>query len=400
MSCNHCFGMFSSAAALVVAAVLSVGAAAQAHSAQFKVLHSFNGASTDAYPAAGLVLDAAGNLYGTTAGDSIHGHGSVFKLTPNPDGSWTESALYTFSGGVDGWGPLAGVTLDDAGNIFGTTYDGGLHRSGTIFKLDTAGTYTVLHHFNGTTDGGNPDGELVWDEAGNLYSTNINGGNYDGGTVFRLDPAGKLNALYNFKVGTDGYGAYAGLIRDAEGNLYGTAAYGGNCSSCGTVFRVDPTGQETLLYKFTGNADGCDPLASLIFDAAGNLYGTTNGCGAFGYGTAFKLDPDGKLTVLHGFTGGQDGSRPRGELIFDGVGNLYGTTSGGGHYGKGIVFKLMPNPGGNWKAYVLHNFTGTDGNDPEAGLIIDAAGNLYGTAFLDGAGGGGVVFEIAAGTSQ
>lgn len=400
MSCNHCSGIFGSAVALVVAAVLSVGAAAQAHSSQVKVLHSFDGASSDAYPYAGLALDAAGNLYGTTAGDSVHGHGSVFKLTPNPDGSWSESALYTFSGGVDGSGPLAGVTLDSAGNIFGTTYDGGLHRSGTIFKVDTAGTYSVLHHFNGTTEGGNPDGELVWDEVGNLYSTNINGGTYDGGAVFRLDPAGKLIALYNFKVGTDGYGAYAGLIRDAAGNLYGTAAYGGNCSYCGTVFRVDPTGQETLLYKFTGNADGCDPLASLTFDAAGNLYGTTNGCGAFGYGTAFKLDPNGKLTVLHGFTGGKDGSRPRGQLVFDASGNLHGTTSGGGHYGKGVVFKLMPNADGNWRAYVLHHFTGPDGNDPEAGLIIDAAGNLYGTTFLEGTGGGGVVFEIAAGTTK
>ena len=190
MSCNHCFGIFSSAAALVVAAVLSVGAAAQAHSAQFKVLHSFNGASTDAYPAAGLVLDAAGNLYGTTAGDSIHGHGSVFKLTPNPDGSWTESALYTFSGGVDGWGPLAGVTLDAAGNIFGTTSDGGLHRSGTISNS----THPACMHRvpaplqRHDRSEGIPTVNSYRSLRRNLNSPNINGGSYDGGTVFQFDP--------------------------------------------------------------------------------------------------------------------------------------------------------------------------------------------------------------------
>jgi len=271
-------------------------------------------------PSAGLVLDKKGNLYGTTTAGGSTGYGVVYRLHIT---SRKETILHTFTGkrgdGIDGFGPLI---RDGAGNLYGTTFQGGTYGGacgsfpggcGIVFKMSPAGKEKVLYRFTGGTDGANPEAGLVRDAAGNLYGTTTYGGggacqngSFTGcGTVFKVDKTGKETVLYRFTGGTDGANPFAGLVRDSAGNLYGTTYQGGNtgCQSqmggCGTVFKVDTTGKEIVLYSFTGGTDGETPFAGLLLDAAGNLYGTTaaggtknkNVCASSGCGTVFKLTP-------------------------------------------------------------------------------------------------------------
>ncbi len=355
-------------------------AQAQEHT-RFILLYSFKGGRDGAAPIGGMVRDKLGNLYGTTAGNLCgNRYGTVFKLDPRGN----QTVLHSFEGGADGEAPLNALIRDAAGNLYGTTY-GGL---GTVFEVDATGKYTVLYNFRGGADGWNPDGVLIRDSNGNLYGTTSNGGTNEYGTVFKLDSSSNKTTLYNFK-GTDGVGPFAGLISDVTGNLYGTTGYGG-AYGFGTVFKLDPSGNETVLYSFSGGSDGAAPITELIRDAIGNLYGTTSGGGAYGWGTIFKLDPSGNETVLYSFTGGQDGKFPYGALLWS-EGNFYGTTSDGGAFGLGTVFKL--DPSGNQT--VLYSFKGAgDGALPYSGLIRDAAGNLYGTAAYGGVYGCGTVFRV------
>jgi uncharacterized repeat protein (TIGR03803 family) len=276
---------------------------------------------------------------------------------------------------------------DSNGNLYGTNQIGGDLNCwvvgpgcGTVFKVDSTGQYTVLHTFTGT-DGATPRASLILDPAGNLYGTTSDGGASGVGTVFKLDAAGKnFRSLHSF-TWTDGAYPWYGMIWDKNGgNLYGTTNYGG-ASGNGTVFKLDSAGQLTVLYSFTGGADGAYIFAPLIRDAAGNLYGTACLAGAYGWGTIFKLDSNGVFTVLYSFTGGADGAVPRGGLTRDAAGNLYGTTESGGsrtgYDGWGTVFKVDSS---GWLT-VLHTFTGTlDGAIPRAPLLRDNSGNLYGTA--------------------
>jgi len=311
------------------------------------VLYSFTGTGGDgAGPYAGLVLDTQDNLYGTTQYGGANAWGTVFKV----DTTGKETVLYSFTGtGGDGAGPTAGLVRDAQGNLYGTTGGGGANGWGTVFKVDTTGKETVLYSFTGTGgDGAYPYAGLVRDAQGNLYGTTPGGGAYEYGTVFKVDTTGTETVLYSFTgTGGDGTRPYAGLVRDAQGNLYGTTAHSGNSNYYGTVFEVDTTGNETVLYSFTGTGgDGAYPVAGLVMDAQGNLYGTTQfggdlACGApAGCGTAFKLDTSGKETVLHTFTGTPDGNNPVAGLVLDAQGNLYGTTEGGGADGLGTVFEL------------------------------------------------------------
>jgi uncharacterized repeat protein (TIGR03803 family) len=241
---------------------------------------------------------------------------------------------------------------DTLGNFYGTTVNGGVYDRGTVFKLDTTGMETVLYSFSGT-DGAIPDTSLVRDTQGNLYGTTGNGGAYNLGTVFKVDATGNETVLHSFTgTGGDGANTFAGLVRDAPGNLYGTTAFGGDLShcngrGCGIVFKVDKTGKETVLYSFTG-PDGALPTAGLVRDAQGSLYGATGEGGASNQGVVFRLDLTGKVTVLYSFTEmGGDGSLPAATLLQDAHGNLYGTTTWGGLggiSGHGTVFKLMPPP--------------------------------------------------------
>jgi uncharacterized repeat protein (TIGR03803 family) len=375
--------------------------------AEEKVLHNFNADGMDGEnPYAGLIFDAAGNLYGTTSDGGTSNSGTLFELTPAAGGTWTEKVLHSFSGGADGTHPYAGLIFDAAGNLYGTTDLGGAYGYGTVFELTPAagGTWTekVLHNFNNDgTDGIEPLAPLIIDAAGNLYGTTYQGGAYNSyGTVFELTPAAggtwTEKVLHSFGSGTDGLIPYGGLIFDAAGNLYGTTAYGGT-NDLGTVFELTPaaggTWTEKVLWSFGNSTDGAYPWAGLIFDGAGNLYGTTSGGGTYGHGTMFELMPAAGGTwteqVLHNFGSGTDGSLPQASLILDGAGNLYGTTNDGGSYGGGTVFRF--NTQGE---VLLQSFSGTDGANPYAGLILDAAGNLYGTTVAGGTSNQGTVFEI------
>jgi uncharacterized repeat protein (TIGR03803 family) len=323
--------------------------------------------------------------------------------------------LYTFSGPPDGLNPQADLVEDGSGNLYGTTSQGGVTGGacgnlgcGVVFKLGTTGEETVLYSFTGQpTDGASPVAGLILDASGNLYGTTSQGGTSNFGTVFKLDTTGKETVLYSFAgKPADGASPVAGLILDASGNLYGTTSQGGTSNSnAGTVFKLDTTGKETVLYSFAGKpAGGASPLAGLILDASGNLYGTTVAGGAGASGTVFKLDTTGKETVLYSFRGGRaDGAYPEAGLVRDTTGNLYGTTSAGSDLCY-IISSLPPTPpteiycGTIFKLdttgneTVLHSFTGSpDGAIPDAGLILDAAGNLYGTTLEGGAGGCDVV---------
>jgi uncharacterized repeat protein (TIGR03803 family) len=355
------------------------------------ILHNFGGNGDGANSFAGLIADTAGNLYGTTEQGGASGGGTVFKLTP----ARSESVLYNFPGFPgDGAAPLAGLIADAAGNLYGTTFSGGANGFGAIFRLTPADGESLLYSFAGAPgDGANPLAGLITDTAGNLYGTTEQGGGDGFGTVFKLTPEGGESLLQSF-AGFPGDGAapLAGMIADTAGNLYGTT-FSGGASGLGTVFKLTPEGAESVLYSF-GGGDGALPRAGLILDTAGNLYGSTFSGGASGFGTVFKLTPTGSESILHSFAGAPgDGAFPYAGLIADAAGNLYGTTAQGGANGLGTVFKLTPM--GNES--VLHSFAGApgDGANPFAGLIADAAGNLYGTTYYGGANDAGTVFEFA-----
>jgi uncharacterized repeat protein (TIGR03803 family) len=397
---NNIFGIpprpINVAIALATLLTLLCVLAASASAQTFSLLRQFRSGPGGINPYAGVVLDARGNLYGTMYNDGALASGTVFRLSA----AGKEKVLYNFAGiGGDGAFPYFGsLARDSSGTLYGTTYDGGIYSQfclfscGTVFKVDASGKETVLYRFTATGgDGQNPWQGVIRDPAGNLYGTTFTGGTTGSGTVFTVDPSGKETILYSFRGSTDGGFPYGGLVRDAKGNLYGTTS-GGGSSFGGTVFTVDPSGVETVLYNFIGGADGGAPQAGLIRDSAGNLYGTTYVGGAAALGTVFKVNIQDQETVLYSFTGGADGANPAyGSLVRDRTGNLYGTTQTGGSSGFGIVFKIDT----TGKETVLHSFSGSDGKIPYGTLALDKAGNLYGTTSAGGAYGGGVVFKIA-----
>jgi uncharacterized repeat protein (TIGR03803 family) len=414
----------------------------QGQTPTFTVLYTFPVLTKGASPGVSF-RDNAGNLYGATGGGGSYrvcfnhqcmpgcqglGCGTIFKL----DTMGNETALHNFTG-ADGRDPSVSLQ-DSAGNFYGTTFLGGSTACpggcGVIFKLDTTGKQTVLHSFGGRAGGWYPSGDLVRDAEGNLYGVTVSGGDLacqgiEGkgtgcGVVFKLDTTSRETVLHTFK-GADGASPTAGLVQDNLGNLYGTTVAGGQlaCPSgdpalvgCGVIFKLDTTGKETVLHRFTGGTGGGYPT-SLLRDAAGDLYGMTHSGGSTacpgGCGVIFKLDTTGKETVVHSFTG-TDGRGPFGSLLRDATGNLYGATSYGGQLtcprlpsgtGCGVIFKLDT----TGKETVLHMFTGgADGWYPIAGLLQDAAGNLYGTTSYGGqlscpspltSIGCGVIFKLA-----
>ena len=397
-----------------------------AQSSPFSVLYSFCSApkcADGSYPLGDLIQDSAGNLYGTTlVGGSNYicngfeaGCGTIFKV----DVTGSETVLYTFCPGgnpcTDGAEPQTGVVQDAAGNLYGTTWLGGNvdYDTGTVFKVDNTGHETVLYTFcpggKPCADGENPAAGVIRDGAGNLYGTTYGGGANGGGAVFKLDSTGHYTVLHSFCAAqncTDGQQPTAGVILDAAGNMYGTTSTGGAYDR-GTVFKVDSLGQETVLYSFCPGgfpcSDGFPPsFGSLIRDVAGNLYGTTYDAGQ-NAGKVFRLDNTGHYTVLYSFCSFPnctDGGGPTGSLIQDAAGDIYGTASIGGANGGGAVFKLDST--GHYT--VLHSFCAaqncTDGEEPNAGVILDAAGNMYGTTSTGGANGGGTVFKLGTAASE
>jgi len=343
-----------------------------------------------------------------------------FLITATVNARGQEHVLHAFNG-RDGVHAVGSLIFDLAGNLYGTTLDGGDDRCecGTVFQLSPTvngkWTRTVLHRFTGK-DGANPFAGLISDSAGNLYGTTWLGGraaspcDSNCGVVFKLSPGAKgewTEAILHEFNDKDGAAPYAGVIFDSAGNLYGTTSAGGN-AGMGTVFRLSsgPNGRwtETVLHSFNGQ-DGANPYAGVTFDASGNLYGTTFST-TTGMSTVFRLTPgpNGKWThtVLHTFDG-EDGAQAYAGVSVDGQGSLYGATATGGAYGWGVIFKLSPQSNGEWIESILHEFNGKDGAEPYAGPILDAAGNLYGTTFQGGNSkscGCGTVFKLSPGAND
>lgn len=385
---------------LAIAFTMLLLAAAPAAAQQEQVLYSFSGSN----PQAGVTFDAAGNLYGTQAFN-------VYKLAPQAGGGWTESVIYSFTGSQDAEGTLA---QDAAGNLYGVTI-GGSTGNGTVFQLTQSGgswTPNTLYSFPSSGRNGiSPYGDPVLDAAGNIYGTTFYGGRYgsgsSGGVAWRLSPQTgggyTFKVLHNFGNGSDGQEPFAGMILDSSGNLYGTTVAGGS-KGFGTVFELIPQAdgswKEKILHNFASGFDGQGPRAKLTFDAAGNLYGTTNTGGRYGLGTAFQLIPqaDGtwKEKFLHHFGNGSDGAYLYSNLVFDTAGSLYGATFFGGQYGGGIVFKLVPQSDGTWSEKIVHRFgNGGDGNGPLGDVTFDASGSLFGTTIGGGSNFQGTVWKIS-----
>jgi uncharacterized repeat protein (TIGR03803 family) len=369
------------------------------------VLYTFMGTPDEAASSANLVQNAQGNYIGTTSsGGTVtssfpQGCGTVFEVTP--DGN--ETILYRFKGAPDGASPKAGLVLDEKGNMYGTTYSGGAHGLGTVFEISAKGKEKVLYSFTGRPDGDAPQSNLAFDKKGSLYGTTISGGAHGYGVVFKVSRSGKEKVLYSFAGTPDGAAPEAGVVLDGTGNLYGTTTYGGpsqpsKCQQgCGVVFKVTPAGKESVLYGFEAGTDGSSPTAGLLLDKAGNLYGTTiQGGGSVhcggGCGTVFELTSAGQETVLYSFgASNNDGAFPQAGLIVDSAGNFYGTTNGAGS-AFGTVFELTP----SGRETILHSFKGTpDGSSPQAGLLLDPSSDLIGTTFAGGNSDGyGVVFKV------
>ncbi|HYW76133.1 MAG TPA: choice-of-anchor tandem repeat GloVer-containing protein [Gammaproteobacteria bacterium] len=357
-------------------------------------LYSFGPAPYGVQPNAGLIMDNSGNLFGTTSGGGTSDCGMVFELSS----ANVKTVLHSFcSTSVDGLGPSPGLVMDGAGNLYGTTFGGGEYDVGTIFKVSPSGSETVLHSFGSPgADGNNPEAGLVMDNHGYLYGTTLNGGANGLGAVFKLGPTGVESVLYSFVSITTGGplpNADTDLIMDGAGNLYGTT-YASGKNGFGMVYKISPAGTRTILHSFGTGTDGQYPKSGLVLDSAGNLYGTTSGGGEFGVGTVYEISPSGTETVLYSFgSSGNDGADPQAGLVMDGSGNLYGTTYRGGKFSDGTVFEISS----AGTETVLYSFgsSATDGRNPAPGrLTMDTNGNLYGTTLYGGAYNEGTVFEI------
>lgn len=397
---------------------------ARSNSQVFKTLYTFTGGADGRLPSGGLVQDAAGNLYGMTIRGGMTsttwpaGAGVVYKL----DTLGNFKVLYTFTGGADGSHPLGGPALDSAGNLYGTTFRGGIATdafptgAGVVFKLDTSSHFSVLHAFTAAPDGALPAGNLIVDKKGNLYGTAVYGGqvsadNTSGaGVVYKIDKLGKFSILHAFNGASEGAQPYAGLTLDAAtGNLFGTTFIGGAAPAYGgfgVVYKISPTGQETVLHTF-GGPEGSGPTSTLLRSADGTLFGTTAGIGGGDYdGVVYRIATDQSYTVLYKFGGGTDGSSPGGvlgpncNLTLDSKGNLCGSTWIGGigyeFSGHGTLFALDT----SYRESVRYAFTGgLDGSEAVGSLLMDKQGRFYGVtisgghAIPDQPGGCGVIYQ-------
>ncbi len=411
----------------LILAFMLISAAPATQSAQaqtFTVLYTFQAPPDGNTPLSGLTRDADGNLYGTNYYGGAYGYGTVFKIDTNGN----ETVLHSFAGGSDGENPAGGLVRDAAGALYGTTDGGGNadcphgYTCGTVYRVDSLGNETVLYRFGNLPDGHSADSSLILDKAGNLSGTTEAGGDngcnpgYGCGTVFKIDVQKREIILHTF-TGTrelDGAFPYAGLVAGAKGYLYGTTALGGapscaqqeippggdlrkarrqsNTGGCGTVFRIDKTGTETILHRFSAWAGGTSPSFPLTLDNVGNLYSVAGGGSGYN-GIVFKLNRQGQEKVLYNFS--YDEGYPCAGLLRDKKGNFYSTTCEGSYSYEGTVYKLDK----AGKKTILHAFSGgSDGGFPEGTLIMDEHGNLYGTARGGGNSGCyegcGVVFKI------
>lgn len=385
--------------ALTLLASTLLSPAGGARAAPTTILYNFGGPDTGHFPGAGVIRvgDGNGDIYGT-AGGGTNNAGVLYRVTR----AGVETVLHNFGGPGDGGGPQSELMMDARGLIYGTTRFGGTGSAscGTVYRMGpSGGGYKVLYSFPGGKGGCQPESRLVMDKDGNLYG--MSQGGADGlGLVFKVAPGGHGTVLKQF-AGKNG--AYppspSGLIMGADGNLYGTTTQGG-AHGGGIVFKMTPDGTETVLHSFQCCfGDGQNPAAGVIMDKAGNLFGTLKTGGAFNVGSVFKLAPDKRLTVLYSFPGGRQGQYPSSGVVMDAQGNLFGTASGGrnlpscGSFGGGlcgVVFKVTQ--GG--QGFLVHLFNGVDGWSPVGDLAIDRAGNLYGVTYYGGTSDAGVLFKV------
>ncbi|MGB7149382.1 MAG: choice-of-anchor tandem repeat GloVer-containing protein [Terriglobales bacterium] len=389
----------------VLSALLLI--AARPAQAQETALYNFTGGSDGGDPQSSLTFDTAGNLYGTTYSGGLWGYGTVFELSPNGNGGWNETVLYNFTGEADGANPTYSyVMLDSAGNLYGTTYNGGANGLGVVFELSLVGTSwteTVLHSFAGGTDGANPVNGLVMDSAGNLYGKTYSGGSGNNGTVFELIQSGGGWTNQVIFASQDGAN-FAGLTMDS-GNIYTT--------SFSQVYELLPNGSGGwnlhVFHDFSPSSEnGYDAESAPLVQRGGAvIYGTTLYGGAKGHGTVYLLAEQFRgryrgtwqFRIVYSFTGKDDGAGPFGGLVSDGY-DLWGTTSGGGKNGDGTVFWLEQwTPLPSYKYFPVWSFNRTTGAGPFASLILDSAYNLYGTTAGGGPNGAGVVFKANAAPS-
>jgi uncharacterized repeat protein (TIGR03803 family) len=400
---------------LVIFAVVAAFAPSARAASSTQVIYSFAGDDDGEYTDSDLIMDSAGNLYGTSVLGGDFGSGTVFELSPSGN-SWTHTVLYSFTGGADGGEPYKGVTLDAKGNLYGTAVVGGTGGTcvesgcGVVYKLTNNGgtwTQTVIHNFRGP-DGYGPGNGLTLDAAGNLYGMTAVGGASGLGVIYQVKPQSdgswKLVVIHNFTGGNDGSSGSAGrLLLDSVGNLYGVATAGG-FNGKGTAFKLSPTQDGKFkfktLYAFKGQPDAGFPYGGLTFDVAGNLYGTTYYDGANNLGSVYQLSlgTNGvwKEKVLYSFKGGRDGSSSISNLVSDPAGNLYGTTSeGGAGCSCGVIFKLTRGGNGTWTESVPYRFQGS----PDAGFAYNGmepgpAGTYYGATVHGGPTNDGTVYQF------
>ena len=388
------------------------------------LLYSFGGVTHDPNdPSTGLVMDASGNLYGSSGLGGAHSEGSIYKLTPSGTG-WTETNLFDFAGGSAPGQPSGPIIFDAAGNIYGVSQSGGVKNNGTVYELSpTSSGYVLTNQYNflGGSDGNWPTGSLAFDANGNIYGTTFQGGGGTGqscfggcGVVFQITPSSSgwtEKVIYAFTGGADGAAPGGNLLIDKLGSVYGSAANGGSTacgsSGCGTVFRLIPNAGSwhfAVIHSFQGKVGGAVPV-SLAFDSATNIIGAAQNGGSIcttgaGCGVIFKLTrPTGsgfwKETVLHPFTAKNDGQLPDAVTI-DSNGNIFGTCFFGPWNGEGVVWEVSPS-GTGYTFSVLAGFSDVtaDGAQPDAGVIVDPSGNLFGTTAGGGAFDHGTVFELS-----
>jgi uncharacterized repeat protein (TIGR03803 family) len=390
---------------IVLALLMPCSVLAQTES----IIYNFQFDPSPYYSLGDLIFDNAGNLYGTAYYGGIANFGAVFQLVPGSGGSWSLNTLHSFIDyPSDGAYPAAALTIDEKGNLYGTTFAGGEGNAGIVFELspqpDEQWSYSIPYYFQGD-NGSVPYGGLIL-YKGTLYGTTSLGGSNQRGTVYSLSPSASgdwtESAIYNL-TSSDGFDPYASLSFDGTGNFYGTTDQNGE-NGGGVVFEVSPgTGGNwngRVLHAFSEGLDGGTLYGSLAIDKSGNLYGTTYYGGKFGFGTVFELirGPNGRWTgnTIHNFTGSSDGGNPYAGPTLDSAGNVYGTAVNGGFgFGYGTVYELIPNNGA-WTEKTIYQF-GTNDNDgvnPYGRLAFDTAGNLYGTTYRGGTEDVGTVFKI------
>lgn len=383
------FGGAGAALALMLIPVLDLPAQS-AQTEKLTVLYDFTGSSDGGDPYATLIRDSAGNLYSTADYGGTAFAGVVFKVAPNG----TETVLYNFSGGADGAQPFSALVRDTAGNLYGTTTMGGSANAGVVFKVNPAGTETVLHNFVGGTDGTTPTGGLLEDKGGNFYGTTSQGGTSNAGVLFKIGAKGKYSILHTFTGATnDGkYPTYTSLVMGSAGTLYGVTEEGGSANG-GILYKFSKTtGTLTILHSFMGGTtDGCNVLGTPFIDKNGNFYGTTSSCGTSSLGTVWKVSANGDESVLHSFAGGTtDGEYPLAGVVVDASGNVYGNTETGGASNLGTVYKVSSS--GTFT--IVHSFSGTDGKYPYGSFVRTTKGTLFGTALNGGTIGYGTVWKM------